>query len=205
MAAGPSQSADDELFVLVLDPLANGPSSVAGLYSDLVYVAGIDARELPEQLRDRVERLERRGWVRARLQDQVGCLAPASDAERQRCWQQYARWLPTATREELAIDEIGLWYGMTDDGRDAWRHWAGEHDDALWELDDDLEGRIVAVVARSEELAHRRLAEWLAARGHVATGLRETTPVRDVHLRSGRVLAQGVRASCRYALLDAPR
>jgi len=192
-------SAEDSFSFRVLDTLVNAPSSVAGVYADLVYLLGFDAHQVLAPLRRALELLEQRGWAQARLQEEGGSLKQASDDDRERCWKQYASWLPSAAREDLAVDEIGLWYGITDEGRTAWSAWAEEPEDAPWQLDDDAVKGVVTVIAENEETAERRLAQWLAARGGSTAAKKEVSPVAEVQLRSGRVLSRGVRLRCTYA------
>jgi hypothetical protein len=98
------------------------------------------------------------------------------------------------------VDEIGLWYGITEKGREAWSAWAtrDEDDSSAWQLDDDAVRRLVTVVAESADAAERKLAEWLSRRGRLPTGRKEIASVAHVKLSSGRVLPVGVRLTCSY-------
>lgn len=191
-------STEDSFSFRVVDTLVNAPSSVAGIYADLVYLLGMDAHQVLESLRRSLDALEQRGWVLARLQAEDGNLKSASEEDKRRSWNQYVGWLPSAARDELAVDEVGLWYGITEAGRAAWNAWAGESHEALWQLDEDATKRLVSVVAENEEAAERRLAEWFSERGGFMPCTKEVSPVADVQLRSGRVLARGVRLTCSY-------
>lgn len=193
-------STDESFSFRVLDTLVNAPSSVAGIYADLVYLLGFDERGTIASLRQSLDQLEVRGWVLARTQSGA-TLKVAEEDDKTRCWARYAIWLPHAAREELAVDEIGLWYGITETGRDAWSAWAtqAEEDPSPWQLDDDAVKCLVTVVAESEDIAERKLAEWLSRRGRLPTGSKNVASVAHLELRSGRVLPVGVRLTCSYS------
>ena len=191
-------STEDSFSFRVLDSLVNAPSSVAGIYADLVYLLGFDRRQVLVPLRQALDRLEDRGWVLARLQKEGGELEQASTDIKERCWKRYASWLPDAAQDDLAADEVALWYGITEPGRTAWSAWADEPKDATWQLDDDAIEHRITVVAESENSAQQRLEEWLSKRGCIASGGKQVSAVAEIRLRSGQVLAQGVRLTCSY-------
>jgi hypothetical protein len=191
----------EDLSRRVLDTLVNAPSSVAGIYADLVYLAGYDGERVLVPLRSTLDALEQRGWVLARVAppEVEGGLTLASHSEKDRCWDGYAAWLPRAARDDLAADEIGLWYGITESGRDAWRASADDGKAELWQLDDDSVKQTISIVAGSKEAAERRLTEWLLSRRGVAVSSKEVSRVAGVKLRSGQTLVSGVRLTCGYA------
>lgn len=186
----------------VLDTLVNAPSSVAGMYADLVYLMGFDRERIVEPLRATLDTLEQRGWVVARMAppNEGGGLRLASRGDRDWCWLEYAVWLPKATRDDLAADEIGLWYGITESGRDAWQTVGADAEAELWELDEDAERHTVSIIAGSEEAAERRLSEWLLRRPDIAVTSKELSTVVGLKFRSGRTLLSGVRLISGYTL-----
>jgi hypothetical protein len=189
-----------DLSFQVLDTLANAPSSVAGIYADLVYLMGYDRVRVLQCLRSTLDALEQRGSLLARVAspDAGGGLTPALPSDKARCWDAYVAWLPTADRDDLAIDEIGLWYGLTDSGRAAWQASGTGKEAELWALDDDATTQTISIVAETQEAAERRLAEWLVGHGDVAIASTESRPVAHVKFRSGQTLVSGVRLTCEY-------
>lgn len=185
----------------ILDALVTAPSSVAGIYADLVYLLGFDRQQVVEPLHHALETLESRGWVAARLsQPNTEMLRPASGDEKEQCWRRYAVWLPAITRNDLAVDDIGLWYGLTDAGRTAWQTFGVGAPADTWELDEDAEQRKVSVVAESREIAELRLSEWLLRRPGITITAKHVSPIAMCKLRNGRMLYSGVRIMGDYAV-----
>jgi hypothetical protein len=194
----------DTLEFQVLDALANGPSSVAGIYGDLVYLRRHDAVGLIEHLRRALDALETKGWAVARLMTSTGAFEKVPEEGRSAKWAAYQRWLPNAQRDELAIDEIGFWYRLTPLGREAWVASAGEPADD-WELDDNVVTKVITIVAADVKTAEKILAQWISTRPTIQARERHHTEPHEARLRNGRVLPSGVRLTCRYAPKESSR
>jgi len=189
----------DSLEFRVLDVVVNAPSSVAGVYGDLVHVLGYSPTVL-DALRGACDALERRQWVICRLMTAEGQFIQPTDDQRESCWSQYGGWLPGALREELAIDEVGLWYRLTDAGRQAWEAWSDESRHERWQLDDDaIAGRIM-VTAESTEIAERALKAWLDAHPSYRVTQNQVAVGTGVPLRSGEVIERGVTVDYWYVI-----
>jgi hypothetical protein len=186
----------DSLQFRVLDVLVNAPSSVAALYGDLLFLCGYKPSVL-NPLRHALDDLEKRGWVIAKLMTHEGQFEQQGRDRREPLWVRYASWLPEARREDLAVDEIGLWYALTDAGRAAWNAWGGEPAAELWQLDDDPGASSITVTAETSEKAERVLQHWLDT-NHERVLCRRTVSVRDVQLRNGLLIADGVQIVCSY-------
>jgi len=196
----------EDLSFQILDTLVNAPSSIAGIYADLVYLLGHDRAGILKPLRSTVDALEQRGLVLARVapSETGGGLKLASATDKERCWDSYVAWLPTARREDLAADEIGLWYGLTESGRAAWQSSNAERKAELWELDEDAAEQAISVVAGNQEAAERRLTEWLQQRRDIVVSSKESRPVAGAKLRSGQTLLTGVCVTYTYVTSRRP-
>src|SRR4051812_6259804 len=138
----------DSLQFQVLDVLVNAPSSVAGIYGDLVYLAGYSPNVI-QPCHHALDLLEERGWAISRAMTADGQFAALSSPARDSRWARYISWLAIAERTDLALDEIGLWYQITEAGRAAWAVWAGDTTRTLWQLDDDPGVLSIAVTAET--------------------------------------------------------
>ena len=114
----------------------------------------------------------------------------------------YGRWLPQATASEVAVDEIGLWYQITERGRQAWSQSSGSSGDDRdrWMLDDRADQGILEVRAGRNDVAEAALDKWLAEHGEVQEipGTRESVKIPEFVMRDGTRVPDGVLVTCRY-------
>jgi hypothetical protein len=183
---------------LLLELLINAPCSVAGLYGDLVWLCGLSSdaalRELPRTL----ELLEQQGLVSIEHVTAEGTVEPASAAGRSAAWSRYRSWLPGASRDELAIDEVGLWYRLTDAGRAMWTASSRSRGHRKWQLVENPMDAQLVIDAESEPVAHAALLGWLSRNPGTVIETERRSKTSGVRLRSGLVIDAGVRVECSY-------
>lgn len=105
----------DETELLLLEMLADAPSSVAALFSSARLGSDVD----PDGVQDALLALEERAYVDAFQVLGDGSCRPPRTADRARARAEYRAWLPAASIEDTVIDETGLWYQITGSGREA--------------------------------------------------------------------------------------
>jgi hypothetical protein len=190
----------DEIDVHVLDLLVDGASSFAALFLGLRRYWGHTDIEVDEVLRV-LRELEDRRLILASQMEPDGMFRAAVAMDHQRAAREYTAWLPRATASEAAIDETGLWYEITQDGRAAWTWWdgGGTADRERWVLDHRADRGVLEVRADCNEVADRVLNEWLAAHDtQVVPGSKSTVKIPSFVMRDGTVVVDGILVTCRY-------
>jgi uncharacterized protein with LGFP repeats len=123
-------------------------------------------------------------------------------ADYERAKREYGLWLPQATASEVSVDEIGLWYQVTERGREAWSQWPGSTGDDRdhWVLDDRADQGILEVRAERKDVAEAVLDRWFAEHGEVQedAGTREAVKLPEFVMRDGTHVSDGVLVTCRY-------
>lgn len=189
-----------EIDAHVLDLLVDGGSSFAALYFGLSRHWGHTATGVDEAL-EVLQRLEDHQLVHPRQMEPGGFRAPIA-ADYERAKREYSQWLPQATASEVAADEVGLWYQITERGRQAWSRWAGGNGDDRdrWMLDDRADQGILEVRAERKDVAEAALDRWLAEHGEVqeVSGTRESVKIPEFVMRDGTRVPDGVLVTCRY-------
>lgn len=187
---------------LLLDLLVDGPSSFAGLFGSLCdrhsYVA---TSAMVDATLDALTEMTAKGWLRSRTMTATGAFTNTTDNDVRTARSRYREWLPNAAKDERAVDEIGLWYEITESGRDEWTQWS-QDPEALprWALDDDSVSRVVTVRAASLSDAEDALSTWAAQnpRIELVYETKEIAPLSQFRLRSGVLLTDGVTVTCGY-------
>lgn len=171
----------------LLDALADAPTSFA---ASLVFIReawGDQAERLTAEDQITVVRdLVTAGYVEARLQREGGTLSPLSDEDWEYAKVEYISWLdgsPSASREDVLYDSVGLWLALTAQGRREWSRLAahkGHTAPSSWHADFDGERNVLWVAATSEVDARnkaRAFARQLGMELEPGAGVRaETTP-----------------------------
>jgi len=203
--------ADNDLYNLgallqchLLDLLIDGPSSFAALYGALIRHCGYpDTLEVPLVLNALLE-MEQQGWVKALQIDEEGYFHVPTDEDRKNNLYAYCMWLPRASFEELSLDEIGLWYELTSEGR---ARWEGLPDDSVnslrqWKLDDSSDTSTIVIQAANTEIAKEALRFWLFynPKINIVNGSMTIEPISDLSLSNGTKIINGVKVSWRYQL-----
>lgn len=190
-----------EIDAHVLDLLVDGESSFAALYYGLSRHWGHTEVDVDEALRV-LQHLEDRQLVHARQMESDGAFRPPVAADYERAKREYGLWLPQATASEVAVDEVGLWYQVTERGRHAWSQWSGSSGDDRdrWMLDDHADQGVLEVRAGRADVAEAALDRWLAEHGEVqeVAGSRESERILEFILRDGTRVRDGVLVTCRY-------
>lgn len=185
----------------VLDLLVDGESSFAALYYGLSRHWDHPEVDVGEALRV-LQHLEDRQLVRARQMEPDGAFRAPVAADYERAKREYGLWLPQATASEVAVDEIGLWYQVTERGRQAWSQWSGSSGDDRdrWMLDDRADQAILEVRAERKDVAEAALDRWFAEHGEVqeVSGTREAVKIPEFVMRDGTRVSDGVLVTCRY-------
>jgi len=131
----------------------------------------------------------------------TGAFTNTTDNDVRTARSRYREWLPNAAKDERAVDEIGLWYEITESGRDEWTQWS-QDPEALprWALDDDSVSRVVTVRAASLSDAENALSTWAAQnpRIELVYETKEIAQLSQFRLRSGVLLTDGITVTCGY-------
>lgn len=190
-----------ELDANVLDLLVDGDSSFAALFLGLRHHWGqteVDVAEVFGVL----AQLAERQLVRVTQMEPDGSFRDAVAADLENAKREYGLWLPHATYSEVAVDEVGLWYQVTERGRGAWSVWSGRSrgDRECWVLDDHADRGILEVRAGRKEVAEAALSRWLAEHEDVqiVPGSRESVEIPEFVMRDGVRVVDGVLVTCRY-------
>ena len=97
----------------------DGPSSFAALYGSFVRVYG-ETRD-PGEIFDQLIQLRNENLVKAWQMDEDGSFSATTESDFRRARDGYRSWLPKASFDELSIDEIGIWFEITEVGLQSWR------------------------------------------------------------------------------------
>lgn len=197
-----------EIEDLILELLANAPSSFAALYG---YV--IRESTVPPSVDDVLSVLadfETRRWIRIRQLTSEGSFRTPTELDLAGAKAEYHRWLDGAaaselTADKLSFDEVGLWIEIEPDGRCEWRNRAGqERVGRRWVLDQDDRARTITVHAEDLGSAERVLKEWRERHPtiHILPESRIVEPVPEYRVHDGSVVRGGVRLKVAYGLGD---
>ena len=194
-----------EIDAHVLDLLVDGESSFAALYCGLSRLWSHTDVGVDEAL-GVLRQLEGRQLVLARQMEPDGAFRSPVAADYERAKREYGLWLPRAAASEVAVDEIGLWYQITEQGRQAWSQWSGGSGDAgdRWMLDDLADQGILEVRAERKDVAEVVLDRWLAEHDRVQeiAGTRAAVKIHEFVTRDGTRVADGVLVTSRYRSED---
>jgi hypothetical protein len=187
----------------LLDLLVDAPSSFAALYGGLVrhcgYSSGLDVTLVADTLLE----MERREWVTAKQMADDGSFHLPTTEERKHDLLEYQAWLPNAAFNELSLDEVGLWYELTANGRAEWKQWIDDEEQnhsRKWTLDDLSDTQTLIIQAESLEVAELTLRWWLShnAAVELLSDSKSIEPVSAFTLRDGTVVTDGIKLICRY-------
>lgn len=103
----------------LLDLLVDGQSSFAALYGGLVrhYNYSGKVYEIFSVLLE----MRKDNCVKAWQMNDVGAFHEPTENDLDQALKAYQTWLPQAPFEDLAIDEVGLWYEITSKGLLIWK------------------------------------------------------------------------------------
>jgi hypothetical protein len=187
----------------LLDLLVDAPSSFAALYGGLVrhcgYSPGVDVAVVLDALLE----MERREWVKAKQMADDGSFRVPTPTERNANLLAYQEWLPNADFKELSVDEVGLWYEITDDGRVEWKQRVDDDEKTgshRWTLDDFSENQTLVIRAASLEVAQGILRWWLSKNPEVEleNDSQDIQLGSEFTLHDGTAVADGIELSYRY-------
>lgn len=193
----------------LLDLVVDGPAPFAGLFRSLVLYCGYPREVEVSRIMDALIRTERNGWVRAWQLSGSGGHHEALEDDVARGLVAYRAWIPTvADLDDLSVDEVGLWYELTDAGREEWtRYYRKElsRQDRAWMVDDIHGEMLVIVHASSTEMAEEALGYWLSVNPDIRLieSSRSAESVSGFRLRSGLFVTGGTRVTCHYQRSDA--
>lgn len=187
----------------LLDLLVDGSSSFAALYGGLMHNCGYPADMDVASVMNTLAEMEQRGWVNATQMDENGSFHKPTEDERRSDLLAYQRWLPDATFEELSLDEVGLWYEVTNSGRAEWRRWSPDEEEShcpRWMLDELSDTQTVMIQAETLEAAEEALRWWLSYKQGIelVSSSRNIESVPVFTLRDGTVITNGVKIVCQY-------
>ena len=185
----------------LLDLLVEGPSPFGGLYATLIRHCGHLTDCTGDCLRV-LERMKRNGWVSVQKMTDDGYRTP-TDSEWMAAVDAYAAWLPTASFDSLAVDEVGLVFEIQPAGIAEWKA-RGRADpdyaESWWKIDQDCENLEIVISAASLAVADEALNQWLAdnRNASVVSASRHVESALEHHLGDGTVLPDGVRVTLAY-------
>lgn len=192
----------------LLDLLVDGAASFAALYGGLVHWCGYSTGFEVSLVMDTLLEMERRGEVKAWQMAEDGSFHEPTDEERNRASFEYRAWLLGAEIaqlgvERLAVDEVGLWYELTAEGRVEWKRWTVNHEERhrrRWVLDDLGDTQTIVVRAETVEAAEETLQWWLLSnpRIELVGSSRSIESIPGFKLRDGTMISSGVKLTCEY-------
>jgi len=189
----------------VLALLLDGPSSVAALYGALMHDCDYPRDLSVSEVLAALGELEHGGWATAYQMemDGAGGYHEPTDEERDADRAAYIQWLSGGAEQDFALDEIGLWYWVTDEGRSECQRWfqgATRSPSSVWMLDDSAEEQTITVHAEGPQEADAAIRQWLSSQPGVELidGVPTLEPVDRFQTRGGNVVVNGVRAKYRY-------
>jgi hypothetical protein len=106
----------------VLDLLVDGDSSFAALGVGLKKLYR-DGETNVGALLCLLERMDTSGLIRLRQMNTDGSFRAVKSGDHEHWLRGYEEWVPRATTDEAACDEVGLWAAITPAGRSVWAEW----------------------------------------------------------------------------------
>lgn len=189
-----------ELAQLVLEYVIDSPQPVSGIFG-LISRYYPELRVDPRTLLETLWKMEDDGLVRGIILDPSGDQAEPVKADRQNILQRYENWLSQIRIDDVLVDEIGLWYGITPVGQSAWRESTQGIEPGRWRLEEfhDNGDVRVTVLAVDRSVAESILAEWVSRNSHLSE-LEPPVFEDDVKftLAGGFNVDHGVRLRSRY-------
>ena len=152
----------------LLDLMIDGQTSFAALYSAINRLWPGKGPPLRERLDvevvwDALCSMERSGWVKAKLMTPKSEWADMNDELRTDAKLRYLGTLPHATYEDMALDEVGVWFQIQPAGRAEWERLATVNDASeKWMLDQDSSTATIIVCANNVHQADKVIADWLS-------------------------------------------
>jgi len=191
----------DELSAALINLLIDGPSSFAALHRSVIRnCAAFSAVSVPATF-SRLQSLEDAGLVRVTQMESDGkSWRTPTATDRERALRAYENWLPTASDEAVSLDEVGLWYEITESGRESWiDHQSAADRAAAWSLD-EVGNSTVSIRAESEEVAENTLRWWLSERApkNVSQADKRIRPIAGFALKDGSWIKGGVELTYTY-------
>ena len=184
-----------------LDLLVDGPSSFAALFHGLrVHWKHWELSVI--RLLGIFKEMETRGLVRASQMSPDGTFRDPIPEDYENAVHGYSQWLPHATASDVAIDEVGLWFRLTEKGRREWTQWTENHPEGrdYWQLDDLVEQGVLEIRAENQDMAVTVLEKWLAEHREVRVipQSRVSIEIPSFVMRDGTRIANGVLLTYRY-------
>ena len=182
--------------------------SVAVLFGTLVGIKGYPRSLDVSSVIQALDSLEERGWVRALQMTPDGDWRQPTQEDRVRDLSAYQAWLPSVDLDyerAFAIDEIGLWYEVTENGLIEWRRrHPGDQPLDTWQLDDDMVARRLSIHAASIDVAEAALKSWQSDRPNtrLKPESRRLEKCGAFELGSGSVISNGYELTYEYEEVD---
>lgn len=183
----------------LLDFLVDGASSFAALYGDLTVHGGHEPGiGIILKMTNALREMEQENWVRAEQMAEDGSFHEITEEERASDLVAYQAWLPGARFEELSVDEVGLWYELTPEGREEWKRLFFDEEQERqhrWSILYRNDDQTVVVKAQSIEMAEEQLRKWLLNNPEMAlvSSSRNVEPISSFTLHGGSVVNDGVK------------
>ena len=187
----------------LLDLLVDGPSSFAALYGSLVRVWQYDSKLDVVVPLDALIEMEKQGFVQALQMTDDGSFRNVTSRDRRDAQNEYARKLPGLADVDLSYDEVGLWYGILDRGREEWQRWARRNDDGVderWSIDVNYILKVICVKGSDSGTVERALSGWIDQnpRLEVIASSKAMEYVAEFQLRDGTRVKDGVKLLCKF-------
>ena len=148
----------NEIEVHVLDLLVDGESSFAALFFGLRHTWG-HANLAPDEVLAVLCDMEKRNVVQSSQMQRDGTFAAPTLDDIEKARRDYALSLANPTLSDVAVDEVGLWFQISDRGRTVWSKWSAAADETneYWTLDDRVEEKVLEVRAVRRDVAEAAL------------------------------------------------
>jgi hypothetical protein len=195
-ADGTGVNERDTLFDLL--GMVQGETSFAAFFvafaEDLGYARSESGRALAA-----LRGLAHEGFIDAWQMEDSGAFRPAVEADWDKAAAQYPGWLVTATRDDVALDEVGLWFTFTPRGWEQWERVVHPNDAAAWTMEIDRDARVIEVRAKTLEAVERALvAHGERDPYEEVPGTREVTAIDGFEWPKGRPIVGGLVVRLKY-------
>lgn len=114
-----------------------------------------------------MEEMESLGWIRLYILGSDHTEQPVSEDVKRRIIEGYRTSVRPNDDVKQILDDVDIWIGLTDLGRDAWRRSLppGELESKranYWEVETSRESMTLTAFARNEAVAHKKVRQYVA-------------------------------------------
>ena len=186
----------------LLDLLIDGASSFVALYGALIRVCGYPVNMSVSEVMNTLIDMERRKLVNASKTAEDGSLHKLTDEDWTRLRREYIEFFAESDLEDLSLDEVGLWYEITVEGKAKWKQSVNDEGPLAhgWAIDDLADTQTIVIHAKTKDIAQAALDWWLSRNRPIEllNDKVSTESISEFKLQDGSTINDGVRITYRY-------